>query len=114
MEVTAEKILSTSILLSWQPPTSDSINGILMNYLIKVKLNNSIVFTYNTSSTSYNVTGLKKFTNYTFMVSAENQIGEGPSKVFIAVTDSDGKFYISLIIVTKIISSLCKVVKMIL
>jgi len=71
-----------------------------MNYLIKVKVDNSIVFTYNTStSTSYNITGLKKFTNYTFTVSVVNEIGEGPSQSTNAKTlpDCESSFIIYLV-----------------
>ena len=57
---------------------SGSLNGDLKHYLIKVLLNNETVKTLNTSKTNYNVTGLEKFTTYGFIVSAENQIGEGP------------------------------------
>jgi len=103
-EVNAVTTLSTSILLSWQRPTLGSINGILMNYLIKVKLNNSIVSTYNTSSTStsYNITGLKKFTNYTFIVNIVNQIGEGPSAKIVLRTLADCKFFFQFISFSKV------------
>ena len=63
---------------SWNALSSESLNGNLKHYLIKVLQNNETVKTLNTSKTSYNVTGLRKFTKYGFIVSAENQVGEGP------------------------------------
>ena len=57
---------------------SGSLNGDLNQYLIKVLVKNRIVKALNTSKTNYNVTGLEKFTIYGFIVSAENQVGEGP------------------------------------
>ena len=51
--------------------------------MINVTLNNKTVQSLNTSKTSYNITGLKKFTTYGFTVSAKNQVGEGPGSVKI-------------------------------
>lgn len=93
VEFDAETILSTSILLSWQAPESSSINGIIVNYLIDVVLNNAVISTYNTSDTTYSVTKLRAFTNYTFMVSIVNQVGKGPSTELVVVTDSDGNMF---------------------
>ena len=76
--VTANALSSTSIQLSWNAVPSGSLNGDLNQYLIKVLVKNRIVKALNTSKTSYNVTGLEKFTTYGFIVSAENQIGIGP------------------------------------
>ena len=46
--------------------------------------------------TSYNVTGLEEFTNYTFIVSAVNQIGKGPTVLIFEQTLPDSKFKIHL------------------
>ena len=50
---------------------------------------------FNASTTSYNVTGLEQFTNYTFAVSAVNQIGKGPSIKILEQTLPDSKFKLS-------------------
>ena len=90
--VIANTLSSTSIQLSWNALPSGSLNGDLKQYLIKVLLNNETVKTLNTSKTNYNVTGLEKFTIYGFIVSAENQIGEGPgSNEIFSKTLADSK-----------------------
>jgi len=92
--LTADALSSTSILLSWKPPPMDSVNGITLNYFIKVLLVESLLSTYNTSSTSFNVTGLSKFTSYNFEVGVANEIGRGPSQSTTGKTLADCKLYL--------------------
>ena len=62
--------------------------------MIEVLLKNQTFKSLKTSTTSYNVTGLGEFTNYTFAVSAVNQIGKGPPITIFEQTLPDSKFKI--------------------
>ncbi|XP_066936907.1 receptor-type tyrosine-protein phosphatase S-like isoform X3 [Clytia hemisphaerica] len=70
---------STQIDLSWDEPPFESQNGQIISYNIQVIRDNQTEKSLNTTEQFYDVTNLRKFTNYTFLVSASNEIGEGPS-----------------------------------
>ena len=53
--------------------------SLIEKYIIEVLLKNQTIRKLNTTQLSYNVTNLKKFTNYAFYVKAVNQIGESPA-----------------------------------
>ena len=83
---------STQIDLSWNELPFDAQNGQIILYNIQVVRNNQTEQTLNTTEQFYSVTNLRKFTNYTFLVSALNQIGEGPVETVTQATQSDCKF----------------------
>ena len=64
---------STSITLSWQPPSSDLQNGIIIEYSIRFQSSN-----YVTNTTEYVITGLEEFTMFQWSVAARTSIGIGP------------------------------------
>ncbi|GFT51976.1 neogenin [Nephila pilipes] len=67
---------STSVLVKWNPPEElkEPINYYKLNYL---EAGTSEEHSINTTITSYKVQGLKKFTEYTFWVTAFNKNGPG-------------------------------------
>ncbi len=55
-------------------------NGIITHYIIKygVGSNRNMNITTTSSATTYPITGLKPFTNYTFTVAGVNSVNTGP------------------------------------
>jgi hypothetical protein len=82
VNVTTRVVSSRMVELSWQPPPTNTHNGMLVQYRIMVinNNNNNVVNTTNVSSslTSHNISGLSPFTEYRFQVRAENNAGVGP------------------------------------
>ena len=84
---------STSVLASWELPSTGSIQGIKLLYKIK---NTEYPFTTtaiaSNSTISTSVTSLGKFTEYEFHVLAFTANGNGPlSPVKVVRTNEDGK-----------------------
>ena len=78
--------------LSWEQPVPEDRNGIIRQYIVHVDLPVEEVTSYTTGSTSYIVSGLRPFTNYSFSVAAITT-GEGPTTEQVsAQTFSDGKY----------------------
>jgi len=50
---------------------------------------------YNSTTLSATVENLNEFTSYTFQLSANTTVGGGPAASAIAMTDEDGRHYIS-------------------
>jgi hypothetical protein len=65
-----------SIVVSWNPPTSD--NGPI-TYQVTPYLNGVALTPVNTEQTTYRFTGLQEWQPYTFTVSAMNSSGLGPA-----------------------------------
>ena len=97
LNVAAVNSSSTSVLVSWQPPTPELTFGILREFVIRYNLIESpedYVFVQDiitAEQTTFNIMGLNKFANYSVEVSAVT-IGSGPfsSPVYV-VTDEDSK-----------------------
>ena len=97
LNVAAVNSSSTSVLVSWQPPTPELTFGILREFVIRYNLIESpedYVFVQDiitAEQTMFNIMGLNKFANYSVEVSAVT-IGSGPfsSPVYV-VTDEDSK-----------------------
>uniref|UniRef100_H3B6J6 Sidekick cell adhesion molecule 1 n=1 Tax=Latimeria chalumnae TaxID=7897 RepID=H3B6J6_LATCH len=96
---------TTSILVQWQPPRKDSINGVLLGYRIyyrelqyesgsvldsksvanpsalraELTPQSSFKTVSNSSLTEYELTQLKKYRRYEVLMTAYNIIGESPS-----------------------------------
>ena len=86
-------INSTSIQLSWQRPATP--NGVIVNYSLEYYIasdgappSSSIMVA--PTMTSYDVSGLNEFTEYTFRLAAVT-IGEGPLASATEMTLEDGK-----------------------
>ena len=69
-------------VISWDPPPFDDQNGILTYYLLLItqeQFNISDMVINTTSDvTTYTVTGLEEYNNYTCSVAAATRIGPGP------------------------------------
>ena len=85
---------STSILVEWSPPSKLDRNGIITHYIVKYSsLNSESSINTTDNATQILVTGLRKYTNYSFTLRAVNEIGVGPPSVEDATntTSEDGK-----------------------
>lgn len=88
---------STSVMASWQPPSSYAVNGNITGFKLfyrKQSTNNHpIVLEFNSSKiNSTDVTGLSKYTLYEFQVLAFTKDGDGrKSLVEVVRTKEDGK-----------------------
>ena len=85
---------STSILVKWSPPSKLDRNGIITHYIVKYSsLNSESSINTTDNATQILVTGLRKYTNYSFTLRAVNEIGVGPPSVEDArnTTSEDGK-----------------------
>ena len=90
---------STSILVEWEPPRREVLYGILRGFRIRyvVTMNASIPGASVTTEliseqqTSYTISNLEEFTNYSVEVTAVT-VGEGPySSPIVVITDQDCK-----------------------
>ena len=83
-------------MISWEPPPFEDQNGIIMYYLLLImqtqfNISDRVI---NTTSdvTTYTVTGLEEYNNYTCRVAAATRIGPGPYSASIAFsTPQDGE-----------------------
>lgn len=96
----ARPISSTEIAVSWNPPLPELRHGEIQGYNIGYKSAQSTTNGYNFTSVSgdgdggtgdLTLTGLSKYTRYTIVAQAFNQIGPGPlSEASTAQTMEDG------------------------
>ena len=86
----------SSILLQWQPPIPDDINGILRGYIIRYKpagYPDSTLARENVTSDSvfiFELRGLIVFQEYEIGVAAYNGMGEGVFSPYIRVRTQEG------------------------
>jgi len=90
---------STSILVEWDLPRQEVLYGVLRGFRIQyvaatnARIPSSSVTTelISEQQTSYTISNLEKFTNYSIEVTAVT-VGEGPySSPIIVITDQDCK-----------------------
>ena len=83
---------SRSINITWSPPTSDTINGVVRQYIINVTVSETLeMFEYITSNTYLYLTGLHPHYTYVTVVSAFT-VAQGPYSLQKSVTTpQDGK-----------------------
>jgi len=88
VKVTFHNISSTSIMVTWQPPTTP--NGFVRSYRIEYRSGN---FTndINTTNTSIIIKMLKIFTTYRVQVFAITVVEGDGSKIMNVTTNEDGK-----------------------
>lgn len=85
VELTAQPLSATSILIQWQPP--NILNGPIQQYkLYYMEVGTSEEHEVITSEPKYVLQGLKKYTEYSFWVIAENQNGPGQSTEEVTAT----------------------------
>lgn len=102
LHLTARPLSSQELIISWQPPIYELRHGDIQGYNIGYKTSNSQSNSYNFTSTSGDgedgsgemiLSGLNKFSRYTVVIQAFNQIGVGPlSEPTSAQTLEDGKW----------------------
>lgn len=101
LNLSARPISATEILVSWLPPLYELRNGEIKGYNIGYKVTSIQANSYNFSSTSGDgedgtgeliLSSLSKYTRYTLIAQAFNQVGPGPlSEPVSAQTMEDGK-----------------------
>ena len=87
---------STSITASWQLPPKYARHGIITGFKLyygkKDFAGSTTVLTNNVTSLTSVISGLDKYTEYKFQVSAFSSKGDGPkSSVIVKRTKEDGK-----------------------
>ena len=86
---------STSLYISWNPPSAEKQNGILIDYVVCYTDNDELAVDMwqktSTPTTNITLTDLSIFTEYTVSVSAATVAGVGPSDTVNNKTLSDSK-----------------------
>ena len=87
---------STTIQLSWNAPSADTHNGLIVQYRIRVEDDQSKdVYFLNTTGTTFTVTNLHPYFIYVFSIAAVTELGVGPHSDTVTITASeDGVFMI--------------------
>ena len=93
---------STSLNISWQPPTDDKRNGIIDHYTVYLKVSKGKEKQYNYIKNTYVVLGsLKSATEYSLKVSASTTAGEGTHSGYVSRITNQGKQCYRLVILGK-------------
>ena len=86
---------STSLYISWNPPSAEKQNGILTDYVVCYTDNDELAVDMwqktSTPTTNITLTDLSIFTEYTVSVSAATVAGVGPSDTVNEKTLNDSK-----------------------
>ena len=92
-ELLVSHTLPTSVQLSWTPVPEDLQNGNITGYTVQVEGPDSTqeIPVMHGNATSYEVSGLKPYTTYTFSVSAMTEAGIGPAISTSSATPQGGK-----------------------
>ena len=97
------RIYPRSILLQWEPPPRSERNGIITQYVVQInkpsdrkQLNKTVDLknpTFSDSTTiTFNATGLTPYTTYMWRIAALNLVGVGPfSNLLNVETAEDGE-----------------------
>ena len=84
-DVGGSALSSSSLLLTWQPPLDDQLNGILTSYIVNVtETETGNQFQIVTDGTSYVLHNLHPFYRYTVIVAAVT-IGKGPFSAILSL-----------------------------
>ena len=76
--VTAEAIAPTVLVLMWQPPLAEDVNGVVRTYVVNItELETGRLDQYLTSDLNVTVESLHPFYRYRYIVAAET-ISVGP------------------------------------
>ena len=97
--VTARNSSSTSILLEWDLMPEEDWNGIILGYVICYTGRDGVeqTFVHESTSSSLDLQGLEKFTEYSFQLTVFNSIGESNrSEIVSCKTDQDSKSFLML------------------
>ena len=94
-ELLVSHSLSTLAQLSWTPVPEDKQNDTITGYIVQVVGPDSMqeIPVMNGNTTSYEVSGLRPYTTYTFSVSAITKAGAGPPIIISSTTSPGGKVW---------------------
>lgn len=95
---------STEVVVTWSPPLVDLRHGDIQGYNIGYRIGNAGAYNFTTvpgdgedGGGEYLMGGLAKYTRYTIVVQAFNEVGTGPLTEPVSVqTLEDGKYYCPL------------------
>lgn len=91
MNISGVNSSSSSILISWLPPSAEDQNGIIIGYNVSYfSVSGGDVTNLSTPETSVDITDLMFYTVYNVSVSAFTSMGTGPSGYVTVRTDSSG------------------------
>ena len=92
-EVQARTLSSSSVVLTWELPPEDQLNGVLRGYLVNVtEAETGHQYQISVNSMTYTLEGLHPFYRYSFIVAAIT-IEPGPfSEVVTLQMPQDGVF----------------------
>ena len=95
---------ATSILVTWNVPVLNDLNGVLLNYSInysgiEIDTVPRVIYLSNPTLTNQSIilTNLEEYTTYSINVSAYTKVGRGPDAVVSQRTNQDGEYIHCLI-----------------
>lgn len=92
---TGSALNSTHVLLTWDPPPSDQINGVILGYRINItELNTGATSDYIANETEAVIGPLHPHYNYNFTVVAFTEVGQGPTTYVVVRTAEAGMYSI--------------------
>lgn len=78
---------SRSLILNWDVPLPQDINGIITDYTINISSNLGISnILVGSNTTSFTLTSLRPFVAYTCVIAAHTSIGQGPFSTSMTLT----------------------------
>ena len=89
---------ATSILVTWNVPVLNDLNGILLNYSInysgiEIDTVPRVIYLSNPNLTNQSITltNLEEYTTYSINVSAYTKVGRSPDAIVTQRTNQDGE-----------------------
>ena len=89
---------ATSMLVTWNVPVLNDLNGVLLNYSInysgiEIDTVPRVIYLSNPTLTNQSIilTNLEEYTTYSINVSAYTKVGRGPDAVVSQRTNQDGE-----------------------
>ena len=92
MAVLPQMVTATSLTLTWQPPSFESRNGVIQQYIIQIEeVDSGRMLTATSNTTEVSVDNLHPFYSYSCRIAAETvQVGPYTTPITIQL-DEDGK-----------------------
>ena len=92
---------STHVYLTWDPPPSDQINGVIQGYRISViELDTGDMSQYTVGDTETTIGPLHPHYTYNFSIVAFTSVGEGPTTYVVVRMDEAGELLIHMYMYT--------------
>ena len=90
---------ATSILVTWNFPVLNDLNGVLLNYSInysgiEIDTVPRVIYLSNPNHTNQSITltNLEEYTTYSINVSAYTKVGRSPDAIVTQRTNQDGEY----------------------